>query len=83
MRSALMPPRGAIWRNSGVPAAILACAIQRSRTRHSAESAGRPMALADAQIAAIALVAHAPLATRNGSDFSSTRLVLINPWLGN
>lgn len=49
----------------------------------AAESAGRPMALADAQIAAIALVAHAPLATRNGSDFSSTRLVLINPWLGN
>ncbi len=49
----------------------------------AAESAGRPMALADAQIAAIAQVAHARLATRNGSDFASTRLVLINPWLGN
>lgn len=46
----------------------------------AAESAGRPMALADAQIAAIAKVAHAQLATRNVSDFSSARLALINPW---
>ncbi|MBY0563055.1 MAG: PIN domain-containing protein [Hyphomonadaceae bacterium] len=45
-----------------------------------AESAGRPMALADAQIAAIARVARAELATRNASDFATTRLVLIDPW---
>lgn len=46
----------------------------------AAESAGRPMALADAQIAAIARVARAGLATRNLSDFASTRLSLIDPW---
>jgi predicted nucleic acid-binding protein len=46
----------------------------------SAEAAGRPMSLADAQIAGIAKVAQARLATRNISDFEVTRLGLINPW---
>jgi predicted nucleic acid-binding protein len=48
----------------------------------SAEAAGRPMSLADAQIAGIAKVAQARLATRNISDFEVTRLGLINPWEG-
>jgi predicted nucleic acid-binding protein len=46
----------------------------------SAEAAGRPMSLADAQIAGIARVARAILATRNGSDFATTRLKIVNPW---
>lgn len=47
-----------------------------------AEAAGRPMSLADAQIAGIAKIARAPLATRNLRDFETTRLRLINPWEG-
>lgn len=45
-----------------------------------AEAAGRPMSLADAQIAACTRVARASLATRNAGDFVTTGLVLINPW---
>jgi len=45
-----------------------------------AERAGGPMSLADAQIAAIARVAQASLATRNTNDFATTKLRLINPW---
>jgi len=47
-----------------------------------AEAAGRPMSLADAQIAAIARVARARLATRNVGDFAHTGLTLIDPWRG-
>lgn len=46
----------------------------------AAEAAGRPMDLADAQIAACARVARASLATRNVDDFQTTGLTLINPW---
>ena len=42
---------------------------------------GRPIAELDAQIAAIALVHDASLATRNTSDFEGCGLQLINPWL--
>ena len=45
-----------------------------------AEAAGRPMNLADAQIAACAQVARAALATRNVADFATTGLKLIDPW---
>ncbi len=45
-----------------------------------AEAAGRPMSLADAQIAACARVTRASLATRNVDDFATTKLDLINPW---
>jgi toxin FitB len=45
-----------------------------------AEAAGRPMKLADAQIAACARVARAELATRNVDDFATTGLALVNPW---
>lgn len=46
----------------------------------AAEAAGKPMSLADAQIAACARVARAELATRNVADFATTGLTLINPW---
>jgi proteic killer suppression protein len=36
----------------------------------------------DAQIAAIALAAEAPIATRNVSDFEHCGVEVINPWLG-
>lgn len=41
---------------------------------------GKPIAQADAQIAAIARANRAVLATRNISDFSDCQLVLVNPW---
>ena len=41
---------------------------------------GHNMAVPDAQIAAIALEQDCALATRNGKDFATTSLALINPW---
>jgi hypothetical protein len=43
------------------------------------EAAGRPIAIADAQIAAICLSLDAPLATRNIRDFESVGITVINP----
>jgi predicted nucleic acid-binding protein len=47
----------------------------------SREQAGRPIGIADAQIAAICHKLQATLATRNTSDFQSTGIELIDPWL--
>jgi toxin FitB len=44
------------------------------------ERLGRPIGVADAQIAAICRAADATLATRNTDDFSETETRLINPW---
>jgi toxin FitB len=44
------------------------------------ESKGRPVAMADAQIAAICLAQGATLATRNLKHFEGLGLVLVNPW---
>lgn len=44
------------------------------------QRAGRPMSSADAQIAATAREHGAALATRNGKDFATTGLRLVNPW---
>ncbi|APW40256.1 VapC toxin family PIN domain ribonuclease [Rhodoferax koreense] len=44
------------------------------------ERSGRPIGMADAQIAAICLGTHADLATRNTKDFAGLGLVLTNPW---
>ena len=44
------------------------------------ETLGRPIGVADAQIAAICRTAEATLATRNTDDFSGTGIELINPW---
>jgi predicted nucleic acid-binding protein len=45
-----------------------------------ARGAGRPMAVPDAAIAAIAQVNRCALATRNAKDFATTGLDLIHPW---
>jgi toxin FitB len=44
------------------------------------ETLGRPIGVADAQIAAICRTAEATLATRSTDDFSATGIELINPW---
>ncbi len=44
------------------------------------EKIGRPIGVADAQIAAICRDLGAALATRNISDFEETGIELINPW---
>lgn len=44
------------------------------------EKIGRPIGVADAQIAAICRDLSAALATRNISDFEETGIELINPW---
>jgi predicted nucleic acid-binding protein len=44
------------------------------------QSMGRPISMADAQIAAICLQHRAVLATRNLKDFEALGLELINPW---
>jgi predicted nucleic acid-binding protein len=41
---------------------------------------GRPIGVADAQIAAVCLVHDAALATRNVRDFAELGLALIDPW---
>ena len=44
------------------------------------ETLGRPIGVADAQIAAICRTVEATLATRSTDDFSGTGIELINPW---
>lgn len=44
------------------------------------EAAGRPISIADAQIAAICRKLAATLATRNTDDFQATGIELVNPW---
>ncbi len=44
------------------------------------EKLDRPIAAADAQIAAICAKRKATLATRNVKDFEGTGVVLVNPW---
>lgn len=44
------------------------------------ERLGRPIGVADAQIAAICRAVDATLATRNTDDFEETGIGLINPW---
>jgi toxin FitB len=48
--------------------------------RAERKSAGHPLAEADAQIAAIAKVHRAAVATRNESDFRGCGITVINPW---
>jgi predicted nucleic acid-binding protein len=43
-------------------------------------TAGRPIAEADCQIAAIARATNVPVATRNTADFDGCGIQLINPW---
>lgn len=46
----------------------------------SRERLGRPIPVADAQIAAICRARHATLATRNVKDFEDTGVDLMDPW---
>lgn len=45
------------------------------------EALGRPIAIADAMIAAICVEVNATLLTRNSKDFDHVSLPIINPWL--
>ncbi len=45
-------------------------------------SAGRPVASADCQIAAIAAARRMRLATRNVRDFEDMGIEIVNPWAG-
>jgi hypothetical protein len=56
-------------------------ARQVSRIAAGRRSRGRPMTELDVQIAAIAQVHDASLATRNTPDFEGCGVQLINPWL--
>lgn len=44
------------------------------------ETAGRPISVTDAQIAAISRKRKATLATRNPGDFKDTGIALLDPW---
>jgi toxin FitB len=66
---------GRIWPFDS--AAAQRCAELLSQRR----AAGRPMSQFDGQIAAIASVHGAAVATRNAKDFEGCGLVLHNPWL--
>jgi toxin FitB len=57
-----------------------ACAAAYSDVRARCGSAGRPIAIADAMIAATALAHGAILATRNISDFAACGITVENPW---
>lgn len=46
----------------------------------SRRASGRPIAMADAQIASIAFVHDAAVATRDVRDFEDCGIALINPW---
>lgn len=55
-------------------------AVVYAQIKATRQQQGRPMSMADAQIAAIAQVHHLALATRNIKDFEGCGLRLINPF---
>ena len=55
-------------------------AVEYSTLILKREQSGRPISMADAQIASICLSLGFPLATRNIKDFEDSGLELINPW---
>jgi toxin FitB len=66
---------GRIWPFDSAAANAYAKLLSQRR------AAGRPMAQFDGQIAAIASVRGAALATRNVEGFEGCDLVVLNPWL--
>lgn len=58
----------------------LEAAVAYAQIASSCEAKGRPIDMADAQIAAICVVHDAALATRNTKHFEGLGLKLINPW---
>jgi len=59
-----------------------AAAVEFATIAADRRGAGRPISLADAQIAAIARSRGAALATRNVTDFAGCGIELVNPWEG-
>jgi predicted nucleic acid-binding protein len=57
-----------------------AAAVSFAEIAATRRQAGRPIAQADAQIAAIARSRGASLATRNVDDFADCEVEIINPW---
>ncbi len=57
-----------------------ACANAYGLIVAARERAGRPIAVTDAQIAAICAVHNAVLATRNIRDFLNTGIEIVDPW---
>jgi predicted nucleic acid-binding protein len=57
-------------------------ALRFGKMLAQATAAGRPMALPDAQIAAIALEQDGAVATRNVRHFEPSGVKLIDPWMG-
>ncbi len=55
-------------------------AIEYGRVVALRTQLGRPIGMADAQIAAIVISAGATLATRNTADFDGLGVDLVNPW---
>ena len=58
----------------------LEAAVIYAELAAGSEAKGRPVAMADAQIAAICLAQGAKLATRNLKHFKGLGLLLVNPW---
>jgi hypothetical protein len=57
-----------------------ACADAYGLIVAARERTGRPIGIADAQIAATCSVHNAVLSTRNTKDFQGTAIALVNPW---
>jgi len=57
-----------------------AAAVAYAQIAADRRRAGRPIAVFDAQIAAVARAAGAVLATRNTADFARCGVELLNPW---
>lgn len=55
-------------------------AVHYARQVAASEKAGRPVHMADAQIAAICARRQATLATRNVNDFEPLGVKIVNPW---
>jgi toxin FitB len=60
----------------------VAAAAHYARVVSAREGIGRPIGMADAQIAAICHATGAGLATRNTADFAGTGIAVFNPWDG-
>jgi predicted nucleic acid-binding protein len=57
-----------------------AAALEYAKLASLRRQIGKPIAQADAQIAAIALSKNAVLATRNITDYCDCQITLVNPW---